>query len=194
MIDPIDKEFGDLEEGEIWVMNMAALEATLEAIRGQGPASRATALARQALVSKNHTSLTLEDVIVKASLRKISGGLESSPKEEGFWTPSLNLPWTSFVYETIGASWLHWLSSRDESGVGLISRLEASESNPGGSTRGAIELLSLKEWGRAVEALSSKNEEEARKYFERSVEIGAQIGSDSNMSINWTYAASIFRL
>lgn len=193
MLEPTEEELMDLDgDGvETLVMEMAALEALFEAIRGEGLPDRAVALCRQALEAQSSEPRTLEQHIVRAAL------IRATSEAFAFTTvlpkTTTRPSWVTFVYETIGMAWLRWLMSGDTSAIGLMARIRAAEPDTGHVPDGAIELMSLAEWGAAVEALAVGDEANAKRHFERATEIGAQVGSDSNPSINWTYAASFFR-
>lgn len=191
MFEPSDEELEDLDSDgvETLVMEMAALEALFDAIRDEGPAARGVSLARQALEAQTREPSTFEQHIVRAALSKATG----LDLPQAVPTPTAGPSWTTFVYETIAAAWLRWFNTGDASAVGLMARIRTLEPDMGHVPDGAIELMSLGEWGRAVEALAIGDEANARRHFERAVEIGSQMGSDSNPSVNWTYAASFFR-
>lgn len=178
------------EESEVEALmdNMAALEAVFEAVQGTGSTERAVSLAKQALRSQARAPRSFEEYLVHVSLSRVAG----LPLSKLGPTPSVSPTWVTFVYETVAAAWLRWFTSGDTSAIGLMVRIRAAEPDTHHVPGGAVELLSLSEWGQAVEALAEGDFGKARRHFERAVEVGAQIGSDSNPSINWTYAASIF--
>ena len=56
----------------------------------------------------------------------------------------------------------------------------------------AVETLSLNFWAKAIEMLVIGRSEDARRFFERANEVGANYGTRTNPSICWTYATSFF--
>lgn len=190
MVEPTFESFNvEDNDVEVLVMEMAALEAMFDAVRREGPSSRAVSLCLQALRAQVREPVSFEEHIVRAALCNATG----SPLPHGAPTPSEDPDWTTFVYETVAATWLRWLLRRDAGAVGLMARIRAVEPDMNHAPGGAVELMSLFEWGLSVEALAGGHEANAKRHFERAIEIGSQVGSDSNPSINWTYAASFFR-
>jgi len=52
--------------------------------------------------------------------------------------------------------------------------------------------MALEPWGRAITALSEDNQDEAVRWFRRSIEFGAQNNIETSDAIQWSYVASIF--
>lgn len=188
IIEPNDDDLDLLDDGmEALVMEMAALEALFEANKGEGPADRAIVLCQQAYEARTSPPQTVEQIVVRAALARVLG----EPAPDAPLPLSAQRTWTKIVYDATAAAWLDWVAG-GKSGEGLTARLRRNEPDTENVPDGAVELLALAEWGKAVEALVQDDLATAKRHFERAIEIGSQVGSDSNPSINWTYAASFF--
>lgn len=178
------------EEGdgfEALLLQMAALGAIAEANREEGPVDRARYLARQAWEVLG-TPVSFEQHAVQAALAHVLQEPLSMTLPSLSTTPS----WTVHVYESITLAWLRWLVLGDKGAVGITERLRLQEPGKGREPFGAMELGALTLWSQAVEKLALEDTDCARRFFERAIEVGSQIGSDSNPTVNWSYAASFF--
>lgn len=169
------------------MLEMAALEAIVEASRGEGPADRAVELARQAWEAQREPT-TFEQHVVRAALGKVL----KKPLDLKFPSRSSASSWTTYVYETVTLAWLHWAMKGEREAVGLTERLHREEPDTTREPGGAVELLALTSWSQAIERLILGDVTGSKRLFERSIEVGSQIGSESNPTINWCYAASFF--
>ena len=57
---------------------------------------------------------------------------------------------------------------------------------------GEIHLMALGFWCHAVGDLIHGDLEEARRYFKRALEVGAQFGTESSVAIQWAYVGTFF--
>lgn len=90
------------------------------------------------------------------------------------------------IFEVVADAWAAWAfqSGTDEALADLRS-IEV----PQGEGR-ALHLMALHPWLLAVTALLENDPEEARRQYRRATELGAQLGTESNPAIQWTYAAT----
>lgn len=97
------------------------------------------------------------------------------------------------VFKKTAGAWMAWAfqsgRGRDMALAELkkmtLLVIEATE-----GAGGALHLMALNPWVAAVTALLENNPEEARRQYHRATEIGAQLGTETNPAIQWTYAAT----
>ena len=88
-------------------------------------------------------------------------------------------------FEIVAKAWIAWavaLPQKPQSWLGELGQVK----------EGAIRSMTLQPWAQAVEALWENDPVEARRFFRRATEISAQLGTETNPAIQWTYAASFF--
>ncbi len=122
----------------------------------------------------------VEDIVVRCAQAKILG--------EHFKAPSIQPvknPADRRTFETLAVAWIEWVAGGDPSPF-VDSILKPTEYG------GALHLMALEPWGRAITALSEDNQDEAVRWFRRSIEFGAQNNIETSDAIQWSYVASIF--
>lgn len=184
--EPSDDELLGLEDMGAILTEMAALEAIFEANRMKGSQKRALFLCKEALLV-GRTPQSVEEHVTRAALCKATG----TPFFNSLKVRSEQNSWNEIVYHTVALAWLSYIENGTRAD-GLVATIKSLESSFGHIQEGAVELLALGEWAKAVEAITCGSLQTAKKHFERAIEIGSQVGSDSNPTINWTYAASFF--
>ena len=97
--------------------------------------------------------------------------------------------WSQRAFESLAIGWMRWMTNGDKGVLHYISRM--SEDEPEEDDK-AVETLSLNFWAKAIEMLVIGRSEDARRFFERANEVGANYGTRTNPSICWTYATSFF--
>ena len=97
--------------------------------------------------------------------------------------------WSQRAFESLAIGWMRWMTNGDKGILHYISRM--SEDEPEEDDK-AVETLSLNFWAKAIEMLVIGRSEDARRFFERANEVGANYGTRINPSICWTYATSFF--
>jgi tetratricopeptide (TPR) repeat protein len=97
--------------------------------------------------------------------------------------------WSQRAFESLAIGWMRWMTNGDKGVLHYISRM--SEDEPEEDDK-AVETLSLNFWAKAIEMLVIGRSDDARRFFERANEVGANYGTRTNPSICWTYATSFF--
>lgn len=169
------------------LLEMDALHAVLRTV-DQGvdeqEALRLTSLAFEA----QRASKTLETQLVLGSMARILG----KPFEATSQEPSKR-PWERYVFESLAQAWIYWAANpTSKTPLEIVSRLRSERDNRKKGYNGAVHLHALYFWADAVEALAKKDAKEARRLWQRSIEVGSSFGTASNASILWSYAATYF--
>jgi len=126
------------------------------------------------------TAVLVEDVVARGAQAKILG----KPVAVLGFKP-VKKPADRRMFETLATAWLVWASGGDP------LPFVASIPKPG-EYGGALHLMALEPWGKAITALAEGHIEEAVRQFRRSIEFGAQYDIETGDAIQWTYAASFF--
>jgi ATP/maltotriose-dependent transcriptional regulator MalT len=85
-------------------------------------------------------------------------------------------------------AWLLWVSGRLDEARDILQRVADPTTREGRETH----LMALGPWYQAVQALLGGDREEAMRFFRRSMEVGSQLGTETNEAIQWAFAASFF--
>jgi hypothetical protein len=125
-------------------------------------------------------TVLVEDAVVRGAQAKILGEPVSTP---GF-KPVKN-PHDRRAFEVLATAWLVWASGGDP--LPFVANVPKPL-----EYGGALHLMALEPWGRAIAALSAGDTEEALRQYKRSIEFGAQYDIETSDVIQWTYAASFF--
>lgn len=133
---------------------------------------------------------TIEDRVVEASIQKILGQQVSLIVCE----PIQDTTWEAFVAETLAQAWISWAAGDDASALATVDRLRTTQKAKETflDESGAVHLLTLSFWSEAVLLLVAGDRPDARRFFKRAIEMGAQFGTDSHPMISWAYASSFF--
>jgi hypothetical protein len=123
---------------------------------------------------------TVEDVVTRCAQARLLGEPFKIPK----FTLSKN-PVDRRTFETLATAWMVW------AGGGDPEPFVASVPKPD-EYGGALHLMALEPWGRAIRALGEDNWEEAVRWFKRSIEFGAQYEIETSDAVQWSYVASVF--
>lgn len=126
------------------------------------------------------TGHTVEDMVIRCAQAKILG--------EPFHIPKFKLaknPIDRRTFETLATAWMVWATEGDP------EPFVATVSKPA-EYGGALHLMTLQPWGRAIQALGENNREEAIRWFRRSIELGTQYGIETSDAVQWAYVASVF--
>lgn len=156
------------------------LVTTLESLDDPEHRSTALKLVREVFDLSGGTVL-VEDVVARGAQALILGEPVTAP---GF-KPVKN-PADRRMFEVLASAWLIWAAGGDP------LPYVANASKPNTEYGGAIHLMALEPWGRAIAALAEGNREEALRQFRRSIEFGSQYDIETSDTIQWTYAASFF--
>jgi|WetSurMetagenome_2_1015567.scaffolds.fasta_scaffold466282_1 hypothetical protein len=100
--------------------------------------------------------------------------------------------WTRKVFEALSIGWMRWMVDQNDDGV-LFYIANMHNDEPKGEDK-SFDTLILNFWSKAIELMVLNRPSEAKKFFDRANEVGAQIGTSINPSICWTYATSFYRL
>lgn len=128
----------------------------------------------------SRTGHTVEDLVTHCAQAKVLGESYRIPQ----FVPAKN-PVDRRTFETLATAWMVW----------------ATGGNPGpfvdnvpkpDEYGGALHLMALEPWGKAIQALGDNQIDEAVRWFKRSVEFGAQYDIETSDAIQWSYVASIF--
>jgi hypothetical protein len=154
----------------------AALFAALSFVEDGG--DPANVRKKVADVLLDHEALDLQSQTIHVAMTRIVGS-----KVE---VPSVRTESKRHAFGVIARAWITWASggNTDEA----LQELQ-SETISG---KGAINLMALQPWAEAVASLLSNDLPEARRLFRRATEIGSQLGTEANIVIQWTYAATFF--
>lgn len=159
---------------------MQALQAVSDAITMDWARDRALALSAQALKGQPEPH-SMEGWVVRVALAHCLGQSVDLPP----FTPSDSDRGTTRTFEVLAYGWIRWVTQNDP------SLLEELESLPPEDNQD-METIALSFWGQALRGLIQGDLKEAKRFFDRSLEIGSQFGTPSNPGICWTYAASFF--
>jgi hypothetical protein len=186
----MDEQFGEGDpEVKRIIAEMNALNTALQALDNPQEVPNALRLVRQ--VRETHLEPeTFEGFVILVAMSKIVAA--QAPTNP----PRLLLghPWTTHVFEQVGLAWVAWTAQRSPEALRCIYRLRdvQKERELGEDRSGAIQLLALYDWARAVEALANEMPTEAERFFKRATAIGASFGTESHPVVLWTMAASLF--
>lgn len=172
------------EEGDFTAIlaEMEARQAISDAIKWSWAKDRALSLVAQALRAQPEPS-TIEGWLVRVAL---SHCLEENAEIPSFGASTAQRK-VDEVFENLARGWMVWVTSKQEEPL-----RQALRDLPSEDTRD-LESLTLFYWGRALQNLLEKDIEEAKRYFDRAMEVGSQFGTPSNPAICWTYCASFLR-
>jgi len=185
----VDEDFDDLpedsEDVQTILAEMEALKAVFDAAFQGGPADRAVACVRQALNMRAGDPTHFEGQLTVFCMALVLGEdrfdvLPRVPTERR---------WARKTFEALALGWANWIRSGSKEVLQVIDQMHFSEPE---EDDGAVETLSLNFWAKALEMLVKDRPVEAKKFFERANEVGAQFGTSTNPSICWTYAVSFF--
>jgi len=98
--------------------------------------------------------------------------------------------WTRKAFEALSIGWMRWLIDRDDDGV-LYYVANMHNYEPKAEDK-SFDTLILNFWAKAIELMVLNRPTEAKRFFERANEVGAQVGTSINPSICWTYATSFY--
>lgn len=101
------------------------------------------------------------------------------------------------VFKKTASAWMAWAFQSGRSQAMALAELKemtllVTETTEGAG--GAVHLMALRPWMLAVIALLENNLEEARRQYHRATEMSAQLGTESNPAIQWTYAATFTKV
>lgn len=151
-----------------------------------------------------------EEVDLTTSLdfvRRTYSSLESSSAEEWLMIAAMakilakDIPEPDFapmsgpadqhVFVSCANAWGRWAGGYPDLAT---KALKAGASNDLHAGRGrALHLMALASFRGAVEALISDDLVEAQRLFRRSIEMGSQMGTETNPVIQWVFVASFFK-
>ena len=118
-----------------------------------------------------------EELVTWVAMRRIAG-LEITPWEK---------PVYGNIFCLISWVWVSWAA-----GIDVGAELKILDFAEAESELGVFETLALRHWAAAILNLIDGNQDEARRFYRRAVEIGGQFGTESNPAVLWTYAATFF--
>jgi len=160
---------------------MEAQRAFFDAALKRVPVENVTNLASYALHIRGEDR-SLEDRLTTFCLAYSVGELrlELIPHR---WSRSTR--WSRRTTEDLITAWMRWVAWEDWGSV--VVSLEKMEK---GRDDTSIEALPIQYWATAIHSLAKKEQDTARRYFERAMEVSSQFGFPSNPPICWTYAVS----
>lgn len=163
------------------LVDHTVLVTVLDALDEPGQRGTALKLVRESY-DRGPRKAGVEGTLIRGAQAKVLG---ETVKSGGF--VPVKSPIDRVAFETMAVAWLTWAQGADPIPV-LDSIPEPNEYG------GAIHLMALDHWGRAIRALVKLKEgtAEAERCFRRSMELGTQYGLETADAIQWTYAASIF--
>lgn len=175
----------DSENVESILAEMEAQRSLFDVAFQRGSFERAISLVRDALNLQPENPEKFETKLLVFCLNHCLGNVRSeliphSPR---------GASWSQLAFESLAIGWMRWMTNGDKGVLNYISRM--SEDEPEEDDK-AVETLSLNFWAKAIEMLVIGRSEDARRFFERANEVGANYGTRTNPSICWTYATSFF--
>ena len=105
---------------------------------------------------------------------------------------TLERRWTRKSFEALSIGWMRWMV--DPSDKGVLFYIANMHNLASGMEDRSFDTLILNFWAKAIELMVLDRPFEAKRFFDRANEVGAQIGTSINPSICWTYATSFYRL
>lgn len=163
---------GVLESHAVLVAALASLE---------DPSLRGEALRLiQDRYRMRESSTTVEDMVVRCAQAKILNLPLVAPNIQPVKNPA-----DRRTFELLAKAWIEWVSGGDPSPFvdSIVSPTEYG---------GALHLMALEPWGQAILALAKGDQDEAIRWFKRSIDFGAQNNIETSDAIQWSYVASIF--
>ena len=175
----------DSENVEAILAEMEAQRSLFDVAFQSGSFERAISRVREALSLQPENPEKFETRLLVFCLNHCLGNIRSelvphSPR---------GVSWSQRAFESLAIGWMRWMTNGDKGVLHYISRM--SDEEPEEDDK-AVETLSLNFWAKAIEMLVIGRSEDARRFFERANEVGANYGTRTNPSICWTYATSFF--
>lgn len=159
---------------------MEAQRAFFDVSIGQVPLENVTNLAAYALQVRCEDR-TLEDRLATFSLAYSIGEVREELIPHRWSRATM---WTRRSRENLIIGWMKWIAWGDTEAVGIaLKKLEQGVDS-------SIEALAIQYWATAIQALSLHDREQARRYFERAMDVSSQFGFACNPPICWTYTVS----
>ena len=125
----------------------------------------------------------LADRVCRASMRHVLR--QNSVEELG---EPVESPSEEHFFESVALAWMGWLQGRRS----RVDRFLGTRAAPQDQNVGAIHQMALTYWRDAVEKLVLGERDEARRCWQRALEVGSSFGTESHPVILWTYIASFF--
>jgi tetratricopeptide (TPR) repeat protein len=173
------------ENVETILAEMEAQKALFDVVFQSGSLDRALSRVREALELLPENPEKFETRLLVFCLNHCLGNI----REDLIPTAPTKTKWSQRAFEALAIGWMHWMTNGDKGVLLYISRM--SDGEPEEDDK-AVETLSLNFWAKAIEMLVIGRSEDARRFFERANEVGANYGTRMNPSICWTYATSFF--
>jgi len=98
--------------------------------------------------------------------------------------------WSRKTFEALSIGWMRWMVDRNDDGV--LYYIENMHNDEPRDEDKSFDTLILNFWSKAIELLVLNRPDEAKRFFDRANEVGAQIGTSINPSVCWTYATSFY--
>jgi len=175
-------------EGTPIVRELHALQDALRVVDGGEDPGKARAAAKRALASRPRHSPPLIDQVIRCSIAKIAGEtIPARPLGKPTQSSSEN-----HLVETASLAWTAWLTASEPGRAASESLRIQSESPTWLGQPGALHRTTNTFWLSAIERLEAQDVPEARRLWQRAIEIGASLGIESHPAILWSYAASFF--
>lgn len=179
----------DSEDTTTILSEMAAQKAVFEAAFSNTPnRERVVACSKSTLKLIPETPAKFETKLLVFCLNYCSGRVRADLIPER----TLERKWTRKSFEALSIGWMSWMVDRNDKGV-LFYIANMHNLNSGVEDK-LFDTLILNFWAKAIELMVLDRPFEAKRFFERANEVGAQIGTSINPSICWTYATSFYRL
>lgn len=100
-------------------------------------------------------------------------------------------PADQHVFTTCATAWMRWAEGRSDLARAALDAGASEDLHLGRG--GALHVMALTPFRAAIEALIRNDTTEARRLFRRSIEIGTQMGTETNPIIQWAFVASFFK-
>lgn len=161
---------------------MKVLSALLSCVAGGPPVPDVRSLVRPVLEAQSPKDA--ESLVRSFAMMKLLGEPLSPPELEAGEGAA------SRLFVRTARAWMLWAVGRlDEAKIALKTTVCEPSPREGG---GEIHLMAIGPWCVGVSALLRDDPEEARRFFRRSVEVGSQLGTETNNAIQWALVATFF--
>jgi hypothetical protein len=170
---------------EMILAEMDALGSVLMAVERGGDVKDAREKVLYLIEAKCPTADQPDDAATLVAMKLIAG--KALPKASKL-APRGTKETDEYRADCLALAWMRWAHQDSEGALQELAKLPPEHAE--GS--GAVHRLCLGFWERAIEQLALGQMTQARRYYQRCMELGSQFGTESHMTISWTYAAGFF--
>jgi hypothetical protein len=184
----VGPEPSENENAVVRVMHeMSALNAALRVAEGLGGDVQEALLLSRTYLAR-FSPETVEERVIEVSIRKILG--EAVEAQDLSGAP---VEWEGYVQHMVATAWLFWMGGNPTRARAQLVEVQTKrKAKTFADKKGSLHLFTLYFWSQAISELLDGDRAAARRYFKRSIELGAQFGTDSHPMISWAFAGTFF--